>query len=121
MNAFTDRRSMLRGALTAGAATTVAFVPAIAASDAADPIFGRIESLKTAEARIDALRDIDARDAYEEAWRAAGAAFDKLTEIPPMTIPGIRALLDFLDEWGGGNNGAYYDYSLLLRSPVLAA
>ena len=50
MNAFTDRRAMLLGALTAGAAATVAAVPAIAASDASDPIFGRIDALKTAEA-----------------------------------------------------------------------
>jgi hypothetical protein len=102
------------------AAATVAFVPAIAASNSPDPIFGRIDALKTAEARIDALRDIDARETYEAAWRAADAAFDELTEIPPTTIPGIRALLEFLDEWCGGNNGDCYDYSLLLRSPVLA-
>jgi hypothetical protein len=75
----------------------------------------------TAEARIDALRDIDDHAAYEEACLAAEAAFDELTEARPVTIPGMRALLEFLDEWGGGNNGDYYDYSLLLRPPVLAA
>jgi len=117
MNAFTDRRSMLRVALTASAAAAVAFVPAVAASHAPDLISGRIDALKTAEARIDALRDIDDDDAYEEACRAADAAFDKLTETPPVTIPGMRALLEFLDEWCGGNNGDYYDYSVLLRSP----
>jgi hypothetical protein len=30
------------------------------------------------------------------------------------------ALLEFVDEWDGGNNGEYYEYSLLLRSLVLA-
>ncbi len=65
-------------------------------------------------------RDSGDRVAYEEACRAEGAAFDELTETPPVTIPGMRALLEFLDEWGGGNNGDYFDYSLLLRSPLLA-
>jgi hypothetical protein len=51
MNATTDRRSMLLGALTAGAAATVAIVPAIAAF-APDPIFSRIEALKTAEGHV---------------------------------------------------------------------
>jgi hypothetical protein len=120
MNATTDRRSMLLGALTAGAAATVAIVPAIAASDAPDPIFGRIEALKTAEAHLDALRDIGDHASYVEAGRAADAAFDELTETPPVTLPGMRALLEFLGEWCGGNNGDYYDYSLLLRSPLLA-
>jgi hypothetical protein len=32
----------------------------------------------------------------------------------------MRALLVFLHEWLGGNNGDYFDYSLLLRSPLLA-
>jgi hypothetical protein len=32
----------------------------------------------------------------------------------------MRALLEFLDEWCGGNNGDYFDDSLLLRSPFLA-
>jgi hypothetical protein len=122
MNAFTDRRTMLRGlgALTAGAAASVAGIPAMAAPSEADPIFGRIDALKTAEARIDDLRDEGDHTAYEEACRAADAAFDELTETPPVTIPGMRALLEFLDEWCGGNNGDYYDYALLLRSPVLA-
>ena len=123
MNAFTDRRTMLRGlgALTAGAVATVAAIPAIAAAKQPDPIFGVIDALKAAEARIDEIRGIGDHAAYEEACRAADAAFDELTETPPVTIPGMRALLVFLDDWCGGNNGDYFDYSLLLRSPVLAA
>ena len=122
MNAFTDRRTMLRGlgALTAGAVATVAAIPAIAAAKQPDPIFGVIDALKAAEARIDEIRGIGDHAAYEEAGRAADAAFDELTETPPVTIPGMRALLVFLDDWCGGNNGDYFDYSLLLRSPLLA-
>jgi hypothetical protein len=85
-----------------------------------DPVFARIEALNAATARIDEIRDIRDHATYEEACRAEDAAFDELTETPPVTLPGMRALLEFLDEWGGGNNGDYYDYSLLLQSPLLA-
>jgi hypothetical protein len=85
-----------------------------------DPIFGVIEALKAAEAGINDLRDMGDHAAYEKAADAADAAFDALTETPPTSLPGMRALLEFLDEWCGGNNGDYYDYSLLLRSPILA-
>jgi hypothetical protein len=49
------------------------------------------------------------------------AVLDALTKTPPTTIAGMRALLEFLGEWWGGKNGDYYDYSLLLRSPLLAS
>jgi hypothetical protein len=120
MNAISNRRGLLLGALTAGAAATVAAMPVIAATETPDPVFAAIEALRAATARIDALRDLGDHATYEEACQAADAAFDELTETPPVTIPGMRALLEFLDEWGGGNNGDFYDYSLLLRSPILA-
>jgi hypothetical protein len=120
MNAMTDRRSMLRGALTAGAATTVAIVPAMAAAECPDPIFGAIEALKAAQARIDGLRNMGDHVACLDACRAADTAFDELTESSPVMLSGMSALLEFLDEWCGGNNGDYFDYSLLLRSPLLA-
>jgi hypothetical protein len=120
MNATTDRRSMLRGAFIAGAAATAAIVLAMAAAQCPDPIFGLIEALKAATAHIDHIRGTGNRVAYDEACRTEGAAFDALTETPPTSLPGMRALLEFLDEWCGGNNGDYFDYSLLLRSPLLA-
>ncbi len=58
--------------------------------------------------------------AYEKAYGAERAAFDELIETPPTSRPGMRALLEFLDEWCGGNNGDFYEYGLLLHSPVLA-
>src|ERR1700722_14866875 len=48
-------------------------------------------------------RDTDDHVAYEEACRTEGAAFDALTETPPTSVLGMRALLEFLDEWCGGN------------------
>jgi hypothetical protein len=120
MNAFTDRRTMLRGVLSAGAAATVAAIPAVVAAEPADPVFARIKALNAATAHIDDLRDTGKRVAYKQACQAERAAFDELTETPPVTIPGMRALLEFLDEWGGGNNGDYFGYSPLLRSPLLA-
>ena len=120
MNAIPDRRGVLLGALTAGAAATVAAIPAMAAAETPDPVFAAIEALKAATAHIDDLRDTGDHVAYEQACDAEGVAFDALTETPPTTLPGMRALLVFLDEWLGGNNGDYFDYSLLLRSPLLA-
>jgi Family of unknown function (DUF6328) len=57
VNAFTDRRAMLRGlgALTAGAAA-VAAMPAVATAETPDPVFARIEALNAATARIDEIR-----------------------------------------------------------------
>jgi hypothetical protein len=122
MNAFTDRRAMLRGlgVLSAGAAASMTAIPAMAAVETPDPVFAAIEALNAATAHIDEIRDISDHAIYEEACRAEGVAFDALTKTPPTSLPGMRALLEFLDEWCGGNNGNYYDYSLLLRSPILA-
>jgi hypothetical protein len=117
MNAIPNHCGLLLSALTAGAAATGAAIPA---AETPDLVFARIEALNAATAHIDDIRDTGDRVAYEEACRTEGAAFDGLTETPPVTIPGMRALLNFLDEWCGGNNGNYYDYSLLLRSPLLA-
>jgi hypothetical protein len=58
--------------------------------------------------------------AYDDACRAEGAAFEALTETLPTSLPGMRALLEFLGEWAGGNNGNYFEYSMPLRSPLLA-
>jgi hypothetical protein len=48
MNALTDRRTMLRGVLTgtltAGAAASLAAIPAIAAADAPDPVLSLVEA-----------------------------------------------------------------------------
>ena len=93
MSAIPNRRGLLLGAITAGAAVTVAAIPAIAAAKQPDPVFGVIDALQAAEACIEEIRDIGDHAAYEEACRAADAAFDELTETPPVTIPGMRALL----------------------------
>ena len=96
-------------------AASVAAVPSIAAAAVPDPIFGCIEALKTAEARLDEIRDMSDQPTYEAACRAADEAFDDLTETP-TTLPGMIALLEFLDEWCGGNAGSYFDYRLLLSA-----
>jgi hypothetical protein len=61
MNASIDRRWMLRGiltgALTAGAAATVAAILAIAATYPPDPVFGLVEAHKLAWARLLATED----------------------------------------------------------------
>jgi len=55
MNALPNRRGLILGALTAGAAATVAALPTIASAETPDPIFGVIEALKAAEATTFAM------------------------------------------------------------------
>jgi hypothetical protein len=52
---------------------------------------------------------------FEAAARAADSAFHALRETPPTTK---RALLEYLDE-EAGDSADFYEYGLLLRSPVL--
>ncbi len=82
-SAATNRRRLLLGALTAGAAATVAAIPAMAATEQPDPVLARIEALNAATAHFDDIRDTGDRGAYEEACRTEGAAFDALAETPP--------------------------------------
>jgi hypothetical protein len=46
MTAAPNRRGLLLGAVTAGAAATVAAIPATAAADPPDPVFGLLEAHK---------------------------------------------------------------------------
>jgi hypothetical protein len=128
MNAFTDRRSILRGALSAGAAATVAAMPAIVAAETSDPVFALIEAHKAAfrhylalEEHLGDSEDIAALKALGTAARAADAALDEITTTPPTTVAGMRAVIEYLVELDG-----HSDYlptllkSSLLRSPLLA-
>ena len=122
MNAIPNRRRLLLGALTAGAGSTLAAIPAIAAAAAPDPVFGLIEAHKAAWARLLETEDrTDNYEALEEAAGAADAAIDELTATPPTTIAGMRAAIEYLLQLDG-----HVDYlptllrSSLLRSPVLA-
>jgi hypothetical protein len=130
MNATPNRHRLLLGALTAGAAGTVAAIPAMAAPAEPGPVFGLIEAHKAAWARFDAIFDgiLNADHDEErvfaaetEAGRAADAALKELTDTPPTTIGGMRAVIEYLVELDGHD-----DYlptllrSSLLRSPVLA-
>jgi hypothetical protein len=127
MTAIPNRRQLLLGAVTAGAAATVAAIPAIAAAEPPDPVLALIEAHKAATARYDeldlaGLDDKAAHAAEVEVAEAADAAIDELTDTPPTTIAGMRAAIEYLLEQDGG----HYDYlpallrSSLLRSPLLA-
>jgi hypothetical protein len=92
MSASPDRRTMLRGlgVLTAGAAATVAAIPAIAATETPDPVFAVIEALTNATAHLDDLRDTGDHLAYEEACRTERAAFDALISGPNLAANRAR-------------------------------
>jgi hypothetical protein len=68
MNAIPNRRGLLLGALTAGAAASVAAIPAIAAAETPDPVFAILEVHKAAWAR---LLETEARTNDHEALEKA--------------------------------------------------
>jgi hypothetical protein len=128
MNAFTDRRAMLRGALTAGAAATVVAMPAIVAAETSDPVLALIEAHKAAfrhylalEEHLGDSEDLADFEALETAGRAVDVALNEITTTPPTTVAGMRAVMEYLVELDG-----HSDYlptllrSSLLRSPLLA-
>jgi hypothetical protein len=122
MNAFTDRRAMLRGALTAGAAATVAALPAMAAVQTHDPVFALLQAHKVAWARLLATEDCtDDHEALEKAGGTVDAALDEITNTPPTTVAGMWAVMEYLVDLDG-----HADYlptllrSSILRSPLLA-
>jgi hypothetical protein len=122
MNAIPNRRGLLLGAVTAGAAASVAAMPSIAAAELPDPVFGLLQAHKAAWAR---LLETEARtddfEALEQAGRAVDVALNEITTTPPTTVAGMRAVLEYLLKVDG-----HADYlpallrSSLLRSPVLA-
>jgi hypothetical protein len=120
MNALADRRSILRGVLTAA---SVAAVPASVAAETPDPVLGLLEAHKAAWVRL--LETENRTDDYyelEEAARAADAALDEITNTPPTTLAGMRAVVEYLVDLDG-----HADYlptllrSSILRSPLLAS
>jgi hypothetical protein len=120
LNAFTDRRSMLRGALTAGAAPTVAGIPAMAARAEADPVFAVLEAHRAAWARFEELDGSD-HEAFTAAAVTVDAALEELTSTQPTTPAGMRVVIEYLVELD-----SHADYlptllrSSILRSPLLA-
>jgi hypothetical protein len=122
MNAIPNRRGLLLGVLTAGAAATAAGIPAIAAAGPAAPAFSLLEAHKAAWARL--LESEDRTDDYEtleEAGRAVDAALGEIMKTPPTTRAGARAVIEHLVEWDEDGSMATHHYlATLLRSPVLA-
>jgi hypothetical protein len=119
MNAIPNRRGLLLGALTAGAAASVAAMPSIAAASTPDPVLGLVEAHKVAWARFEELDGSD-HEVFTEA-AAADAALEELTSTPLTTLAGMRAVIEYLVELDG-----HSDYlptllrSSILRSPLLA-
>jgi hypothetical protein len=122
MNAIPNRRGLLIGALTAGAAASAVAIPAIAAAEPADPAFGLVEAHRVAWARLLETEDrTDDYESLEEAGRAVDVALNEITTTPPTTVAGMRAVMEYLVELDG-----HSDYlptllrSSILRSPILA-
>jgi hypothetical protein len=123
MNAIPNRRGLLLGALTAGAAASVAAIPAIVDAEPPDPVLALVEVHKAAWAR---LLETETRTndhwALEQAGRAVDVALNEITTTPPTTVAGMRAVMEYLVELDG-----HSDYlptllrSSILRSPILAS
>ncbi len=122
MNAIPNRRGLLLGAITAGAAASAVAIPAIAAAEPADPAFGLVEAHKAAWARLlETEGRTDDYEQLEEAGRAVDAAVREIMKTPPTTRAGARAIIEHLVEWDEDGAMATHHYlATLLRSPVLA-
>jgi hypothetical protein len=122
MNTIPDRRGLLLGALTAGAAVSVATIPAIAAAEPPDPVFGLLQAHKAAWARLLEIEDrTDDYETLEVAGRAVDVELDKITSTPPTTVAGMRAVMEYLVELDGHSDHLpTLLRSSLLRSPLLA-
>jgi hypothetical protein len=122
MNAIPNRRGLLLGALTAGAAETAAAIPAIAAAEPADPAFGLEEARPGGSVRL--LENENRTDDYEtleEAGRAVDDALREIMKTPPTTRAGARAVIEHLVEWDeDGSMETHHYLATLLRSPILA-
>jgi hypothetical protein len=57
-------------------------------------------------------------ETFEEGGRAADAAMADLMRTPPMTLAGMREIIEYLVDWD--NASGYYYLPTLLRSPLLA-
>jgi hypothetical protein len=80
MNAIPNRRGLLLGALTAGAAASVAAISPITAADPPDPVFALLEAHKAAWARLLRIENqTDDYDTLEEAGRAVDVALNEIT------------------------------------------
>jgi hypothetical protein len=123
MNAIPNRRGLLLGALTAGAAASALAIPAISAAQPPDPVLALIEAHKSAWASLLRLEGrTDDYEALEEAGRAVDAALEEIMKTPPTTRAGARATIEHLIAWdkvGAMEAGGRY-LATLLRSPVLA-
>jgi hypothetical protein len=122
MNAIPNRRGLLFGALTAGAAASVAAIPATAAAEPPDPVLALLEAHRVAwERLLDLENQTDDYETLEEAGGAVDVALNEITTTPPTTVAGMRAVMEHLVELDG-----HSDYlpmllrSSLLRSPLLA-
>ena len=95
MNATPDRRGLLLGALTAGAAATVVAVPDVAAAETPDAVFALLEVHRTALGRFEEL-DGSNHEAFTAAAATVDAALDEITSTPPTTVAGMRAVIEYL-------------------------
>jgi hypothetical protein len=119
MNAIPNRRGLLLGALTAGAVATVAAIPGLVATAEPDSVLGLLEAHKATWARF---MDLDGSDheLFTAAAGAVDAALEAITSTPPITVAGMRAVIDYLVGLDG-----HEDYlptllrSSILRSPLL--
>ena len=122
MNAIPNRRGLLLAALTAGAAASVAAVPAMAPAEPPDPALALLQAHKAAWARLLATEDLtDDYEQLEEAGRAVDAALKEIMKTPPTTRAGARAVIEHIVEWDedGAMETRHY-LATLLRSPILA-
>jgi hypothetical protein len=117
VNATPDRRGLLLGALTAGAAATVVAVPDVAAAETPDAVFALLEVHRTALGRFEEL-DGSNHEAFTAAAATVDAALDEITSTPPTTVAGMRASSSISS---GSTGTATTAHPVAIVDPAIAA
>ena len=121
-----SRRALVAGLVAAPVATTAVASVAVETSGIipvvfqpqADPIFAAIARHRAAFAALENINEVSEPAAYAAAQRELLGAHDDLFATEPQTISGCKALVDFLLEDAGVEDGLGLD--LLSRALVAA-
>ena len=99
---YTSRRALVAGLVCLPAITS-------AAGTSVDPIFAAIARHRAAFAALESINEVSEPAAYAAAQRELLGSHDDLFATEPQTISGCKALVDFLLEDAGAEDGLGLD------------
>jgi hypothetical protein len=101
---LTSRRTLVAGLVAVPVATA-----AVATTASADPIFAALARHRAAFAALETINEVAEPGAYAAAQQELLGSHDDLFATEPQTISGCKALVDFLLEDAGVEDGQGLD------------